>query len=168
MIYVLQHSYKKEYNNFNDEIQGRREYLYNIFKMYFIVKYTNYSKNSFLHPNYYMLESFPANILDNYYFIVGDTNFVIRYIKNNIEKFNNKILIIITCKKNNNGFFEHYLPSIKCSSIFIAKLNNDEADYYDGKKWGLNFKITLSELDLYNSNKKDLADKLKESFERIK
>ena len=36
MIYVLQHSYKTEYNNFSDEIQGRIEYLYDIFKTYFI------------------------------------------------------------------------------------------------------------------------------------
>ena len=32
MIYILQHSYKKEYKNFNTEIIGRKDYLYNIFK----------------------------------------------------------------------------------------------------------------------------------------
>ena len=150
MIYVLQHSYKTEYNNFSDEIQGRKEYLYDIFKTYFIIKYTDYSIDNFLHPNYYILESFPSNIWEKYYFIVGDTDFVIRYIK------------------NNNSFFEHYLPSLNCSSIFIAKLNNDEADYYDGSKWGLNFKITLSELEFYNCNKDNMIDRLENSFERIK
>ena len=34
MIYILQHSYKKEYKNFNTEIIGRKDYLYNIFKLY--------------------------------------------------------------------------------------------------------------------------------------
>lgn len=168
MIYVLQHSYKKEYNNFSNEIQGRKEYLYNIFKTYFIIKYTDYSMDNFLHPNYYILESFPANIWKNYYFIVGDTDFVIRYIKNKRKELANNILVVITCKKNNNSFFEHYLPSLNCSAIFIAKLKNDEADYYDGSKWGLNFKITLSELDFYNCNKGYMIDRLEDSFERIK
>ena len=81
MIYVLQHSYKTEYNNFSDEIQGRIEYLYDIFKTYFIIKHTDYSIDNFLHPNYYILENFPSNIWEKYYFIVGDTDFVIRYIK---------------------------------------------------------------------------------------
>ena len=49
-----------------------------------------------------------------------------------------------------------------------AKLNNDEADYYDGSKWGLNFKITLSELEFYNCNKDNMIDRLENSFERIK
>lgn len=75
---------------------------------------------------------------------------------------------VITKLKNNNSFFEHYLPSLNCSSIFIAKLNNDEADYYDGSKWGLNFKITLSELEFYNCNKDNMIDRLENSFERIK
>ena len=42
MIYVLQHSYKTEYNNFSDEIQGRKEYLYDIFKTYFIIYLCKY------------------------------------------------------------------------------------------------------------------------------
>ena len=168
MIYVIQHSYKKEYNNFNEELQSRREFLYNIFRVFFIIKYTNYNMNNFLQPNYYILESFPAYLWDNYFFIIGDTDFVIRYIKNNRNKFKNKILVIITCRKNHNRFFKHYLPSMNCSSIFIAKLNNDEADYYEGAKWGFNFKITLSELDFYNSDKNNLIDRLKDSFERIK
>ncbi len=168
MIYVLQHSYKTEYNNFSDDIQGRKEYLYDIFKTYFIIKYTDYSIDNFLHPNYYILESFPSNIWEKYYFIVGDTDFVIRYIKSKRKELANKILIVITCKKNNNSFFEHYLPSLNCSSIFIAKLNNDEADYYDGSKWGLNFKITLSELEFYNCNKDNMIDRLEKRFERIK
>ena len=38
MIYILQHLYKKEFKNFNTEIIGRKDYLYNIFKLYFIIK----------------------------------------------------------------------------------------------------------------------------------
>ena len=57
---------------------------------------------------------------------------------------------------------------MKCSSIYFTKQNNDEADYYDGRKWGLNFKITLSELDFYNSNKNNIIERLDENFERIK
>ena len=61
--------------------------------------------------------------------------------------------------------FSHFF---KCSSIYLTRQNNDEADYYDGSKWGLNFKITLSELDFYNSNKNNIIEKLNENFERIK
>ena len=50
----------------------------------------------------------------------------------------------------------------------MTRQNNDEADYYDGSKWGLNFKITLSELDFYNSYKSNIIEKLNENFERIK
>ena len=60
------------------------------------------------------------------------------------------------------------MPSLNCSAIFIAKKKYDEADYYDGSKWGLNFKITLSELDFYNCNKGYMIDRLEDSFERIK
>ena len=38
MIYVLQHSYKKEYKNFNTEIVARKDYLYNVLQLYFVTK----------------------------------------------------------------------------------------------------------------------------------
>lgn len=168
MIYILQHSYKKEYQNFNEEILGRKDYLYNIFKLHFVIKKTIYLNNGFTLPKYYILESFPFNDANNFFVIVGDTNFVIEYINMNKEEFNGKILITITCTKNNIIKMNILLSTLKCDSIYLAKQNNYEADYYDGSKWGLNFKITLSELNFYNSNKRSIVEKLNESFERIK
>lgn len=168
MIYILQHSYKKEYGNFNTEILGRKEYLYNIFKLYFIIKKTVYFKENFIFPQYYILESFPFNSMNDFCIIVGDTNFVIDYINTHKRDFNGKVLIIITCIKNNVIKIKTLLSSLKCKSIYFTKQDNDEANYYDGSKWGLNFKITLSELDFYNSNKDNIMEKLDENFERIK
>lgn len=167
MKYILQHSYKKEYINFNDEIHGRQEYLYDLFKIYFIIKKTCYKEKSFCAPDYYVLESFPSVIFKDFIVIVGDTNFVVKYINMNKDTFGNKKLILITCKKGYLSFFKK-LHLLKCDKIFIAKTTNDEVDYYDGSKWGFDFKITLSELDFYNSNEKNLIKRLSESFERIK
>ena len=168
MIYILQHLYKKEYENFNTEILGRKNYLYNVFKLHFVIKKTAYLKENFTVPQYYILESFPFKSMNNFCIIVGDTNFVIDYISTHKEDFDGKILIIITCIKNNIKKITRLLSTLKCESIYFTKQNNDEADYYDGSKWGLNFKITLSELDFYNSNKNNIIEKLKENFERIK
>ena len=70
--------------------------------------------------------------------------------------------------KNNKKKINRLLSTLKCTSIYLTRQNNDEADYYDGSKWGLNFKITLSELDFYNSYKSNIIEKLNENFERIK
>ena len=159
---------KKEYKNFNTEIIGRKDYLYNIFKLYFVIKKTVYLKGNFTLPQYYILESFPFNSMNNIYVVVGDTNFVIEYIYTHKEEFNGKTLVIITCVKNNKKKINRLLSTLKCTSIYLTRQNNDEADYYDGSKWGLNFKITLSELDFYNSYKSNIIEKLNENFERIK
>ena len=134
MIYVLQHSYKTEYNNFSDEIQGRKEYLYDIFKTYFIIKHTDYSIDNFLHPNYYILENFPSNIWEKYYFIVGDTDFVIRYIKSKRKELTNKILIVITCKKNNNSFFIIDFLYLKICIKIYGKIINAVGNAIRGNK----------------------------------
>ena len=85
---------------------------------------------------------------------------------------NNKLIALIGVKDTLRDNIKEVITKLKnnnsCSSIFIAKLNNDEADYYDGSKWGLNFKITLSELEFYNCNKDNMIDRLENSFERIK
>ena len=86
MIYILQHSYKKEYKNFNTEIIGRKDYLYNVFKLYFVIKKTVYLKGNFTLPQYYILESFPFSSMNNFYVVVGDTNFVIEYINTHKEE----------------------------------------------------------------------------------
>lgn len=168
MIYILQHSYKKNYENFNAEILGRKEYLYNIFKLYFVIKKTVYFKKSLIFPQYYILESFPPKCMNNFFVIVGDTNFVIDYINTHKKDFDGKILIIITCIKDNKKKINRLLSALKCESIYLTRQINDEADYYDGSKWGFNFKITISELDFYNSNKNNVIERLDENFERIK
>ena len=168
MIYILQHLYKKEFRNFNTEIIGRKDYLYNIFKLYFVIKKTVYLNGNFTLPQYYILESFPFNSMNNFYVIVGDTDFVIEYINTHKEEFVGKTLVVITCVKYNKKKLNNLLYTLKCSSIYFTKQNNDEADYYDGRKWGLNFNITLSELDFYNSNKNNIIERLDENFERIK
>ena len=168
MIYILQHLYKKEFKNFNTEIVGRKDYLYNIFKLYFVIKKTVYLNGNFTLPQYYILESFPFNSMNNFYVVVGDTNFVIEYIKTHKEEFMKKTLVVITCVKYNKKKLNNLLSTLKCSSIYLTRQNNNEADYYDGSKWGFNFKITLSELDFYNSNKSTIIEKLNENFERIK
>ena len=106
--------------------------------------------------------------MNNFYVVVGDTDFVIEYINTHKEEFIGKTLVVITCVKYNKKKLNNLLYSLKCSSIYFTKQNNDEADYYDGRKWGLNFKITLSELDFYNSNKNNIIERLDENFERIK
>lgn len=168
MICILQHLYKKEFKNFNAEIIGRKDYLYNVFKLYFVIKKTVYLNENFTLPQYYILESFPFNSMNNFYMIVGDTNFVIEYINTHKEEFIGKTLVVITCVKYNKKKLNSLLYTLKCSSIYLTRQNNDEADYYDGSKWELNFKITLSELDFYNSNKNNIIEKLNENFERIK
>lgn len=168
MIYILQHLYKKEFKNFNTEIVGRKDYLYNIFKLYFVIKKTVYLNGNFTLPQYYILESFPFNSMNNFYVVVGDTNFIIEYINTHKEEFMKKTLVVITCVKYNKKKLNNLLSTLKCSSIYLTRQNNDEADYYDGSKWGFDFKITLSELDFYNSNKSTIIEKLNENFERIK
>ncbi|MBQ9315146.1 MAG: hypothetical protein IJ220_09210 [Clostridia bacterium] len=165
MIYILQKPKDRNHENFYKEVLARREYLYDIFQTYFVLrKIVNISSQK----SYYIIESFPFNCFSSFFMIVGNTDFVIEYIKTHKNTFKGKTLIIVTCMLYNRKELTSLLSKLRCNSIYFSKLKDDEAEYFDGSKWKLNFMITLSELDFYNSNNNNIIKRLEESFERMR
>lgn len=76
------------------------------------------------------------------------------YLKENIKNINEDIMVAITCfPKILKEFFSD------SKEIYVFKNTNGITKKYNGEKWGGNFYITDSELDLYNSKEHDIIKK---------
>ncbi len=128
------------------EIIARKEYIYDVFKIYVYPIY---------HDSYVELVSIPQNSM-NYIFILGHNDEVFNYLKkNNIEEKN---IVLITCYI---GLIKSLI--LKNKTIYYA---NEITDIYDGEQYGFNFNITNVELNLYNSRNKSFVDNINKFFER--
>ena len=132
----------------DDEINNYRKYLYDIFHMYFIVKKK---------LNSVELKSFPFKT--DYRFIKGENCDVKKYIEE--TEILENIIIINSC--------ELKLDLKKFDKIiYQCKLQEKSAVLYEKNQFGFGFKATESEYYLYKSRKKDILDKIKDSYIRRK
>lgn len=123
-------------------IRYRLDYLYDVFKLYFVKKQED--------DKFIVLESFPNGTLDNLMFIIGHDEDVYKYMCKDIKE---TIIVAITCNCN-------YLKKFaQNKDIFVAKSQNGIVIKYDGNKWGFNFGITQSEVNLYNNRSKSIVKK---------
>ena len=129
------------------EICSRQEYLYDVFKVYTIPLYKN---------GVVELKSFPENVFD-VLFIFGHNNQVYSYL--NANKPTEKNIVLITCYTGPITKFNMSDKKIFYTNNITYKL--------DGKKYGFEYEITDSELNLYNCKNDSLEEKLENCFERV-
>lgn len=136
------------------EVEERKKYIYDVFKLYLINKGTV--------GNLLVYESFPANALDML-IIIGHSFDVKNYLRVNADEIKETILVVISC------YAEEFINDIeiKNKKVYISHHEDGETFYRKGQDYGFKFKITDSELDLYNSRKMELSAKLAKSFVKI-
>lgn len=135
----------------NQEIISRMHYCNNAFHLYFTYEVT---------ANSLVIKSFPKTSV-KYLFIVGHNHDICKYLLSKKEQIEN--VIIISCKVPKN-----YINKFNAKRIFVSKRESDKNYFYNGKEWGFNFDITEDELDLFNISVKDIQDKVRLLFRRVK
>lgn len=134
----------------SQEISARCEYLYDIFGLYFIQQ----NKIDGFIPLVPIGTAEPSVL-----FIIGHQNQVMSFLKQNISKLNEKTLVMVTCMASS------FKPFHKFNKRMYFSTANKELSYrYTGSDYGFKFDITKSELDFYNSPKKDILERLDDTF----
>ena len=137
------------------EVSARREYLQQIFHLWFIEKG---SIGSFI-----VLESIPLSAESDICLIYGHNNEVATLLKDHSESIPEKNIFIIACLTNNPKDF--IVPGKK---IYIAPQKKDEGvKLRKGTEFGFVFDISDVELNLYNSRVEGICDKLTGAFDKI-
>lgn len=135
------------------EISSRCEYLYDIFGLYFIPQN---KINGFI-PLVPIGTAEPSIL-----FIIGHQNQVMRFLKLNIKQINEETLVIVTCMAST------FKPFQKFNKRMYFSTSNKNLSYrYNGHDYGFDFDLTESELDFYNSPKRDIWERLNDSFELL-
>lgn len=135
------------------EIFARCEYLYDIFGLYFIPQD---KLNGFI-PLVPIGTAEPSIL-----FIIGHQNQVMQFLKTNIEQITEETLILVTCMANSFKQFEKFNKK-----IYFSTAHKELSYRYNGHDYGFDFDLTESELDFYNSSKRDIVERLDDSFDHF-
>ena len=148
MIYIL----FKDGSNDRKDIEARKSYIYNTFPGMYRIEESEYDDR--IELKCYSILKVDIIIL------IGHYSSVNRYILTNAEYIECDTLLIISC------FIEkmklNKLKKVK--RIYASKSMNGETERYIGNDYGFNFKITNSELILYNTRKFEMNDRIKKAF----
>ena len=149
MRYILQ-------AEFADETNHRRDYLYKIFHLWFIVSIDKNENR--------VLTSMPDTSQKYIVFIVGHNSFVKRYICT--KDLTGKTIVAITC----DGYCKFKKKKISCKHLFLPYLNTiGYAELLTGYNYGFDFNLTESEIQFYNSPKNwSIEKRILCCFERYK
>lgn len=146
MRYLLQTSLQSE-------ITYRKEYLYKVFKLWFLPAT---QKDGFI-----TFTSIPPSSYSDLLFIVGHNFLVKNYLlKNNVTE---KLIVAITCDGGCN--FKHLkLPG---KIIYLPFQNQHNlVDLLSGSEFGFDFDLTESELLLYNApTHLPIGERIAETFQ---
>lgn len=145
----------KDSSNSNEDISGRKNYIYNTFPEIYRIETIDYEDRI-------ELECYSLSKL-NIIVLIGHNKSVNKFIFSNSSNIVCDTLIIISCYMKNMDL--HRLKKVK--RIFGSKTTNDETQKIKGQDFGFNFNITDSELMLYNLKKRPLEDRLKLSFDYL-
>ena len=146
MRYLLQKS-------FEHEQLSRKSFLYDSLKLWFFT--TSDPDEHFLR-----FESMPNTCYSDVLMIIGHNYQVKEYLTS--HDFTETLVVAITCDGGCN-YKKLRLPG---KNLFIPYQNNDNlVDLLSGKEFGLDFDVTESELQFYNSPKTwSLEKRIKQSF----
>ena len=137
------------------EISARKEYLEQTFHFWFVEREPI---NSFI-----VLESFPSTAEKEICIVYGHNYEVSYLLKNHSICIPEKNIFIISCLTKNKRDF--ILPGKR--TYVAPQKANERIKLRYGYEFGFEFDISDVELNLFNSNVKNIYDKLKLSFDRI-
>ena len=118
------------------ELQARQQYLYDVFRMFFLPG--NQERNFVpLRP----VGSYNLDVL----FITGHTNYVEDFLRRSFESISENIIVITSCMGLS---FQKYTSK---KDIYVPDIKQPQCYLRDGRPYGLGFNISDAELYFYNS-----------------
>lgn len=134
----------------NSVISSKQQYLYDVFKIYMVPFKIS--------DEIIELRSMPLSEYD-VLFIQGHNYKVNDYVKTFQDKINEKNIVLVSCYFGNITKLR-----LKDKNLFHER---KKVIVYDGNRFGFNYDITDSELNLYKCKYESLDDKLNQCFERV-
>jgi hypothetical protein len=134
------------------ELDGRKDYLYDIFRLYFIPDETE--------DNYLSLHTVGKSDLD-YLFITGHIYHVKAYLTKRIREIPENTIVITSCIGREFRVF----ASMK--EIYVPNTDGQLCEIRDGQPYGFKFNISDAELDFYNA-KGTILDRLNSAYVRLR
>jgi len=119
------------------EAHARCEYLYDIFKLYFLPGKPEGSYTPFVPV---------GDIGDDVLFITGHTNYVHTYLGAYLNTIPEKEIVITSCRGHS---FRKYANR---KAIYVPDISKEICDLRDGQAYGFGFNISDAELDFYNAD----------------
>ena len=142
-------------NKLSEESKVRIEYLYKVFRLWFVEKQQEKSFTEYV--------SIPENDT-NILFIVGHNNSVKNFLES--TTISEDTIVAITC--DGNMHFETLKNKLKGKTFYMAKQERGYADQYKAEAFNMKFDPTESEIMLYNSSdKRSLNERLEKSFNKL-
>lgn len=133
------------------ELPARKDYLYDIFHMYFLPRK---SEGSYIPLT--PVGTIGLDIL----FITGHTNQVQEYLTAFFDEIPEKTIVITSC------FGEVFKQHASKKSIYVPDLRNHLCQLRDGKPFGFDFDISDAELDLYNT-KGEIMERVRSVYDKL-
>lgn len=143
------------------EAVARREYLLEIFHLYFILQ-APCDVVSTLAPSAIILSSFPTTVEDDICIICGHNDFVAKVLQMSATEIPETSIYLITCA---HQYINKYY--VKGKKVYLIPQEKEYAHTHIGSYFGFKFGITDAELNMYNSREITIRGKLHESFRRL-
>lgn len=134
-----------------DEARARCEYLYDVFKLYFLPGKPEGNYTPFI-----PVGGGGEDIL----FITGHTNCVHAYIEAYLSTVPEKEIVITSCMGQS---FKKYANR---KAIYVPDISKKYCDLRDGQAYGFGFKISDAELDFYNADG-DIKTRIEKAYTRL-
>lgn len=135
------------------ELVARNQYLYDVFKLYFIPVKTQ--------DGFIILQSIPSNCI-SLFFITGHRMDVINYLSKNKNCISEKNVVINSC------FDKKFKKAFKKKHVFVSHYDSENySKIRDGRSYGIDFCVTNSELNLLNSKDNDPIKRLNKAFIKV-
>lgn len=134
------------------EISGRKQYLYDIFHLFFVPGSTIDS----------YIPLIPVGKIDSdILFITGHDNDVMHFLKKHINTIPEKTIVVTMCSS--------YLlvRFIDKKQIYVPKDYCEYCYTYDGRPYGFTFDVSTPELDFYNSSCDNLMSKIQSAYRQL-
>ena len=134
-----------------DEARARCEYLYDVFKLYFLPGKPEENYTPFI-----PVGGGGEDIL----FITGHAKYVHSYLEMYLDSIPEKEIVITSCMGRS---FVKYATK---RTIYVPDVLKNHCDIRDGHAYGFNFRISDAELDFYNADG-DVRERLMKAYVRL-
>ena len=134
-----------------EELKARQQYLYDVFKMYFIAGKSEYG---------FIIFNPVGTVYPDILFITGHTDAVKNYLKSAADSIPEKTIVITSCMGRS---FRKYAAK---KDIYVPNLTRDLCLLRDGRPYGFEFKVSDAELTLYNSSG-TILERIRAAYARL-